>query len=215
MGETLSAYVVACSGDDFTCEVANLTARSLFLRTDRTLPFQERVSVTFFSVELEGEVALSSRDPAGLVVVFDAPAEVRRRLEAHMDRTTDAAKALPETKPLGVPPLEEPGLTDRTERPLPDDEETALELDPPIFDDDTGTHLRRGLTSHAAARAASTTRPPSAEATRRLRPAPDRRAQQTRLDNAVVKAPRRPRPDREEQITDLDPSVLLDDAANS
>lgn len=213
MGEALSAYVVTGSGDDFTCEIANLTTRSLFLLTDRTLSFKERVSVTFFSVELEGEVALSSRDPEGLVVVFDAPVEIRRRLEAHSGRTADAVSTLPKTAPLGVPPLEPPDVTDRSEAPLVDEEETARELDAQD-PEDTGTHLRRGITSHAAPRPASATLPPRAE-TRRLRPTQAREAQQSRLDNAVVSRPKKPkRPTREEQITDLDPSVLLDDAAN-
>ena len=144
MGDRLTAYVVADTGADFTCEIANLSPRSLFLSTDQALAFQEKVSVTFFSVEVRGEVALASRVPRGLLVVFDAPPAIRRRIEAHMQK-----------------------LLDEEFDEAPATEIMQYELE-----------LVHGLTSHAAARAASTVVPPTVQARRQAK----RREQDTDLD---------------------------------
>jgi hypothetical protein len=221
----LSAYVVAESGADFTCGIANLTTRSLFLETDARLLFRERVSVTFFSVEVSGEVALVSEAPLGVVVVFDATEDVKKRIAAHMAHVTTISDGTvrdaslngkprpPTTAPAGAPVLEE---SSATERHLFDGFDETFDT----IGEETGNTLRRGLTSHAAARPMSSPRgvPIAPAPTKPDLPnpiaegpihQPQRRAQETRLDNAVVNQ-RRGRSGRERDITDLDPSSLLD-----
>jgi hypothetical protein len=197
MTDRLSAYVVADSGSDFTCEITNLTPRSLFLCTDETLPFQEQVSVVFFSVEVRGEVALESRSPRGLLIVFDASPAIRRRIEGHMAGTRQVFRPL-EERPAIPRNLDEASATEVVE----------MEVE-----------LIHGLTSHAAQRPSSqlfehdatVPEPGPPRETVQARP---RKAQEAKLDNVVV-APRRRKRLRDQETTDLDPSSVFDDVANS
>lgn len=78
------ALVELPDGSAFVAEIANLTPRSVFVRTSRPLAFGDVVTVTFFSVSVTGAVALLARSPAGALVVFEPAADQRRRIEARM-----------------------------------------------------------------------------------------------------------------------------------
>jgi hypothetical protein len=84
MPRIVTAHVELQDGFDFVAEVANLTPFSVFIKTPRTLKFRQRVTVTFFSASISGELAFVSKDPRGVVIVFDAPAELRARIEARI-----------------------------------------------------------------------------------------------------------------------------------
>ena len=176
MTDVLSAYVIAESGTDFTCEIANLTTHSLFLRTDQILPCREPVSVVFFSVDVRGEIALGSEHPLGLLVVFTAPPALERRIEAHMAKTP-ALNRGPITEVIEREVELLHGLTSHAAARPPAtlaDEVTLRETDLPPKD------------------------------TVQVRPS--RRAQDTKLDNAVQMPRRRRKPERDDQATEPDPS---------
>jgi hypothetical protein len=84
MAGILSAHVVPESGNDFTARIANLTPATVFVETKMHLEFGERVTVTFFSVSVEGVVIHASVDPPGVVVVFDATPETRSQIVERM-----------------------------------------------------------------------------------------------------------------------------------
>lgn len=86
MASILSAHVVLSSGDDLTARIANLTPSSVFVQTKKLLPFRERVTVTFFSVSVQGYVVHASLDPPGVVVALEASPEVRVMIEERMDQ---------------------------------------------------------------------------------------------------------------------------------
>lgn len=88
MASIQSAHVVLESGDDFTARIANLTPSSVFVQTKKHLPFRERVTVTFFSVSVQGYVVHASLDPVGVVVALEASPEVRVMIEERMDQVT-------------------------------------------------------------------------------------------------------------------------------
>jgi hypothetical protein len=180
MGDRLGAFVVAESGIDFTCEIANLTPQSLFLLTDEPLAFREQVSITFFAVEIRGEVALCSDAPRGLLVVFEAPQAIQRHIVAHMAKAQTIGRT-----PIGIA-FPAPGLE---EAPATDVVEVEMEL-------------IHGLTSHAGQRPASKVLSPPKE-TVAARPEGPRQAQAAKLDNMVI-APQRKRRTRQRETTDLD-----------
>lgn len=187
MTDRLGAFVVAESGADFTCEIANLTPRTLFLLTDHPLSFRDKVSVTFFSVEVRGEIALCSDSPRG-----EAPASIQRRIASHMANARTVSR--PTIGEAFPPILDEAPAT----------EVVQVEME-----------LIHGLTSHAAQRPSSAVlpvavRPPPAQ-TVAARPTRERDAQQAKLDNVVI-PPQRKRRNRDRKTTDLDPTPMLIDA---
>ena len=123
MAKPLSAHVILPSGDDFTAEVSNLTPRSLFLKTEQVLRFREQVTVTFFGVSVEGEVAICCGSPSGALIVFSAQPITEQQIRASMSSVEVLSGAygsmmnIEEEKtnpaglksPVGLPPETAPG----------------------------------------------------------------------------------------------------------
>jgi hypothetical protein len=82
MARSISAQVTLAPGLSFRAEIANLTDASLFLSTKEALHFRELVTLSFAGITVQGEVALSSDEPLGVLIVFSAPAETKRQIHA-------------------------------------------------------------------------------------------------------------------------------------
>ncbi len=76
-----------------SCEIANLTGSSVFVKSDAAPAFRSRVVLRLEDVTLHGEVALSSRDPQGFVIAFEVPRELRLTFGALIEQV----EALPES----------------------------------------------------------------------------------------------------------------------
>ncbi len=144
MGSTLSAHVALESGDDFTARIANLTAISIFLRTQRQARFREKVTVTFMSLSVEGEVVHACTDPPGLLVVFTASPETQHAIVERMNAVScmwpDPSRPFDRQPTLEnlIPPsiterseFEEPTNTGSPPIQVPDEMETADVLSTP------------------------------------------------------------------------------------
>jgi hypothetical protein len=131
MTKIIQATVALQPGGGFTAPIVNLTPSSLFLATNQELHFRELVTVSFYGITLQGEVALVTDRPLGALVVFNPPRDARRVIESIMGdvaviETDRVAKRkpsfemqtimthpaldqdeenLPATAPLGVPPI--------------------------------------------------------------------------------------------------------------
>lgn len=100
MPRIVTAHVELEDGSDFISEIANLTPHSLFVRTTRRLPFRTKVTVTFFSVSIQGEAAFVSRAPEGIVVAFEPTAAM---LPLILARIPEIEALDPEAEPAPTP----------------------------------------------------------------------------------------------------------------
>lgn len=105
MGRIVTAHVEMADGRDFVAEIANLTPHSLFIHTSEQLSFRAPVTVTFFSVSFRAELAIVTQKPAGWVVVFDADAETRARIEARIPEVNVLAPPPSSTDRIALPPM--------------------------------------------------------------------------------------------------------------
>lgn len=125
MPRPVSVEITPQDGPAFFAEIANLTARSMFVKTELPLRFRDRVSITFFDVTFAGEVVhRNTNAPAGAVVIFEAPQPVRDAINATLDEVEnlDAHQELfaERTAPYG---LSEQDIIDlATPDPAPDDD---------------------------------------------------------------------------------------------
>lgn len=114
LGRIVTAHVEMSDGRDFIAEIANLTPHSVFIRTPEVIPFRSKVTVTFFSVSVAGELALRTRDPLGWTVVFTVSDELRARIEARIPEVN----VLVESTPIPIAPsiaLDEATITGPSE----------------------------------------------------------------------------------------------------
>lgn len=163
MVDFYEAYVLRSTGEDFVCRIAKLTTSSLTLRDAPALEPGENVTVTFFSVWVDGRVFFA--DEEEVVVHFTAREDVLEQIgerirELHgygkpssaIEDATTASHPVPDVELAEAltSPSASDSRTDAAPVPVPattvnfrEQEETTLPTTepggvPPLFrDDDT------------------------------------------------------------------------------
>jgi hypothetical protein len=92
-------------GPDFDSEIADLSSSSVFLKTDRTLPYRATIHLELFGLQLKGEVVyVSENEPKGIGVAIEASTSDMSRLKEEGEKLTAASKPPPEPEPISRPP---------------------------------------------------------------------------------------------------------------
>ena len=81
--------LVTASGATFISPVTNLTPHSVFVAGANNLVFGDLVRMEIFEMSADARVIFTSKDPLGVVVSFQAPKELARRISVRQGLSVD------------------------------------------------------------------------------------------------------------------------------